>query len=174
MSTLGFNGLSGCLPGDLLDRARVVVVNRVPFPPLDELGLPELASFQHMSFTGITFRDTIFIKRGRHHEESVYFHELVHVVQWDRLGTDEFLLAYGLGLIMFGYDKNPFEQLAYSWQRGFETGSLPPNPLKVIQEQTDAIFRELSLAIRAVEAWRGGNDSPLAVRHGRTEGDGRA
>ena len=34
--------------------------------------------------------------------ESLCCHELVHVVQWDRLGVDRFLLAYGIGLVQSG------------------------------------------------------------------------
>jgi len=34
------------------------------------------------------------------------------VVQWSRLGTDNFLLAYGLGLFSFKYAQSPLEQMA--------------------------------------------------------------
>ena len=98
VSTLGFTRLSTCFPQELLERAKVVTVPRVPFPPVDRFGLPELAPVQQMSFAGITFKDTLFLQDGQT-SESLHFHELVHVVQWARLGVDNFLLAYGIGLV---------------------------------------------------------------------------
>ncbi len=51
---------------------------------------------------GITYKDTYFINH-LHQTESLHFHELVHVVQWDWLWVDDFLLAYGAGLMQFSY-----------------------------------------------------------------------
>src|SRR5438552_18924465 len=64
VSTLGFTRLSACFPPELLERAKVVSVERVPFPPVDKFGLPELAHMQQMSFDGITFKDTFFLQQG--------------------------------------------------------------------------------------------------------------
>ena len=80
-----------------------------------------------MRFDGITFKDTFLLRQGRTSEE-LYFHELVHVVQWAQLGVNDFLLAYGLGLLRFGYHRNPLEQMAYTLQRDFELSTLPPDP----------------------------------------------
>src|SRR5688572_25699674 len=92
VSTLGFGRLSTCFPREVLQHAKVVTLPRVPFPPVDRFGLPELAPIQRMSFAGITFKDTFFIEQGLA-SESLHFHEMVHIVQWARLGVDNFLLA---------------------------------------------------------------------------------
>jgi hypothetical protein len=148
VSTLGFTRLYTCFPRELLERAKVVTVERVPFPPVDQFGLPELAFMQQMSFAGITFRDTFFLRQGRTSEE-LHFHELVHVVQWARLGIDSFLLAYGLGLLRFGYDRSPLEQMAYTLQRDFKLGTLPRELVRVIEEGTDAIWNQAAPVVQA-------------------------
>jgi hypothetical protein len=95
--------LKKVLPADLLGRTDVVVVSgKVPFPPLSRMGLPEFLQMENMSLAGITYRNTFFIDH-RHQTESLFFHELVHVVQWERLCVDNFLLAYGVGLLQYGY-----------------------------------------------------------------------
>lgn len=142
VSTLGFMRLSTCFPNELLERAKVVTVRRVPFPPVDRFGLPELAPVQQMSFAGITFKDTFFLQQGQA-SESLHFHELVHVVQWARLGVDNFLLAYGIGLIRFGYERSPLEQMAYSLQRSFDSGRPPQELVSVIETRTDAIWTQV-------------------------------
>lgn len=141
VSTLGFTRLAACFPQELLDRAKVVSVDRVPFPPVDQFGLPEFAPLQQVSFDGVTFKDTFFLQRGRE-SEAIHFHELVHVVQWSRLGVDNFLLAYGLGLAALGYAESPLEQMAYTLQRRFETGTPPDDLVCVIEQATDAIWSQ--------------------------------
>ena len=96
-----------------------------------------------MSFTGITFKDTFFLEQGQA-SESLHFHELVHVVQWARLGVDNFLLAYGVGLIQSGYEQSPLEAMAYSLQRDFDNGRLPQELVRVIETRTDAIWIEIA------------------------------
>ncbi len=152
VSTLGFTRLSTCFLPELLERAKVVTVERVPFPPVDQFGLPELAAMQQRLFDGITFKDTFSLRQG-HTSESLHFHELVHVVQWARLGVDAFLLAYGLGLHQFGYEGSPLEQMAYTLQRGFDLGALPQDLLCVIEQGTDAIWNQ---AGPVVQGKRGG------------------
>ena len=99
---LAFSRVRQVFPRDLLERAKVVVLTgSVPFPPLSRMGLPEFVELENMPMAGITYRDTFFISRSDE-TESLYFHELVHVVQWERLGVDDFLLAYGVGFIQSG------------------------------------------------------------------------
>ena len=102
-----------------------------------------------MQLAGITFKDTFFLQQGQS-SESLHFHELVHVVQWARLGVDNFLLAYGLGLIQREHDHSPLEQMAYTLQRNFENGTLPQHLVQHIEEQTDAIWKE---AAPMVQGW---------------------
>jgi hypothetical protein len=143
VSTLGLTQLAACFPQELLERAKVVSVECVPFPPVDQFGLPELAPMQQMSFDGITFKDTFFLQQGRA-SEALHFHELVHVAQWSRLGVDNFLLAYGLGLFSFGYVQSPLEQMAYRLQRDFQLGTLPQGLVRVIEQATDAIWNQVA------------------------------
>ena len=143
VSTLGFTRLSASFPRELLERAKVVTVERTPFPPVDRLGLPELALMQQRQFDGITFKDTFFLRQGCT-SEALHFHELVHVVQWARLGVDSFLLAYGFGLVRFGYDNSPLEQMAYALQQNFERGAVPQEIVRVIEEGSDAIWTQVA------------------------------
>jgi hypothetical protein len=103
---------------------------------------------QQMPFDGITFKDTFFLKQGCD-SEAVHFHELVHVVQWARLGIDNFLLAYGFGLLSFGYAQSPLEKMAYSLQRDFELGTLPQGLSCVIEQATDAIWEQAAPIVQA-------------------------
>ena len=148
VGTLGFARLSTCFPNELLERAKVVTVPRVPFPPVDRFGLPELAPVQEMPFAGITFKDTLFLQDGQT-SESLHFHELVHVVQWARLGVDNFLLAYGIGLVQFGYERSPLEQMAYSLQRSFDSDSPLHELVSVIEARTDAIWTQIAPVLQA-------------------------
>ncbi|MBI4469544.1 MAG: hypothetical protein HY650_09520 [Acidobacteria bacterium] len=141
VSTLGFSRLLDCFPREVLDRAKVVSINRVPFPPVKKIGLPELAAMEERSLDGITFRDTFFLQEGLA-SEGVYFHELVHVVQWTRLGLENFLLAYGLGLVSFEYAQSPLERMAYELQKNFERDTLPRDLVRVIEEGTDDIWNQ--------------------------------
>jgi hypothetical protein len=123
----------------------------VPFPPVEQFGLPEFALMQQMEFDGITFKDTFFLQNGRS-SEGLHFHELVHVVQWSRLGVDNFLLAYGLGLLTSGYAESPLEQMAYQLQHRFETGTLPQGIIQLIEQGIDAIWRQAAPIVRGQDA----------------------
>jgi len=144
VATLPFPRLAKAFPHDLLERAKVVVTTgKVPFPPLAQMGLPELRQIEDMQMAGITYNDTFFVSH-LHQTESLHFHELVHVVQWERLGVNDFLLAYGAGLMQFGYIDSPLEKMAYSLQAAFDRGTLPPNIIEVIRQSTEAIWSALA------------------------------
>ena len=147
VGTLGFKRLSTCFPQKLLERAKVVTVSRVPFPPVERFGLPELAAMQQILFAGITFKDTFFVQQGQA-SESLHFHELVHVVQWARLGVDNFLFAYGVGLVQSGYEQSPLEQMALALQRDFENGKSPQGLVNIIETRTDAIWTQVAALLQ--------------------------
>ena len=131
-------------PRELLRNAKVVVVSgNVPFPPLGSLGVDEFAHMEKMSRSGITYKDTYFVNRS-HQSESLHFHELVHVVQWEQLGVDRFLLAYGAGLMQFGYADSPLEKMAYRLQADFDRGFLPGNLIEFIQQRSEAIWQSVA------------------------------
>jgi hypothetical protein len=146
INTLGLARLATCFPDDLLERVEVVSVDRTPFPPVSQLGLPEFASHEGRLFDGITFKSTFFVIRGRE-SEALYFHELVHVVQWARLGVDNFLLAYGLGLLQFGYENSPLEKMAYALEEQFKCGRVPKDLVRVIEDGTDSAWRQVAAVL---------------------------
>jgi hypothetical protein len=93
---------------------------------LAALGLPEFAEFENGSYEGITYLNTYFVQASVAASESLHFHELVHVVQWQHLGADRFLVAYALGHLMAGgYRANPLEVMAYDLQARFDQNAAP-------------------------------------------------
>ncbi|CAK8724445.1 MAG: hypothetical protein CDV28_10261 [Candidatus Electronema aureum] len=160
ISSLDFKRLPAFFHQELLEQTKVVTVERVPFPPLSRFGLPEFAAFEHSVLEqtwvgGVTFQDTIFLKVGQPSEsESLHFHELVHVVQWNQLDADNFLLAYAIGLVQFGYRESPLEQMAYSLQAQFEEGSLQPTLATAteIEKRTEAIWGQVAPILAAAAA----------------------
>jgi hypothetical protein len=123
VASLPFERLANYYEVATLAAARVIVVDKVPTPPLTSMGLPQFAAFEHMDANGITYRDTYFVDRELAEDESLHFHELVHVVQWRELGPRSFLMAYAAGLATSaGYASNPFEHIAYGLQEQFDLG----------------------------------------------------
>lgn len=141
IASLGFSRLASYYPPEVLASANVVSVDRTPFPPVALFGLRELASHAELQFGGITFKNTFFIARGAE-TEALCFHELVHVIQWARLGVDRFLLAYALGLVRDGYEGSPLEMMAYCLQHRFERGDELKELVQNINESTDTIWAE--------------------------------
>ena len=123
VSSFGFQRLPEYYPADLLDRTKVVLVPKVPVPPLSTLGLPEFSDFVNGDYAGITFKDTCFLKASEAESESLHFHEMVHIVQWAHLSVERFLLAYAAGLAAHGYRDSPLELMAYTLQELFERGT---------------------------------------------------
>jgi hypothetical protein len=119
VTSLAFGRLPQYFQFGTLNRAFVVEVDVIPKPPLTALGLHQFEAFEHMDADGITYGDTYFIRRERAADEALHFHELVHIVQWQILGPERFILAYAVGLAGGGYSTNPFEQIAYALQDRF-------------------------------------------------------
>jgi hypothetical protein len=136
--------LARIFPADVLNRARCVVVSgSPPFPPLSRMGLPEFAAFEAIPISGVTYRNHFFVRDGRQ-SASLYFHEMVHVVQWDRLGIDRFLLAYGVGLMQAGYRDSPLEAMAYELQGHFDDDRLPGDLVALIEKESDRIWAHVA------------------------------
>ncbi len=152
--SLSFPRLEKVFPLDLLKKAKAVVVfGEVPFPPLSRMGLPEFSRMESMNKEGITYKDTFFISHFHQTEtEGLYFHELVHVVQWERLGVDKFLLAYGVGMAVYrdSPKDSPLEKMAYSLQNAFDQGALPTNVIELIRRETDTIWSGVTSLISKV------------------------
>lgn len=98
VATLGFKRLGDYYPPSLLHTTKVVAVSKVPIPPLTQIGLSGFEEFEQLDAAGITYLDTYFVCAKRLRDESLHFHELVHVIQWLHLGSQNFILAYALGI----------------------------------------------------------------------------
>jgi hypothetical protein len=120
VGSFGFTRLPAYFAKDTLEHARVVIVDLVPKLPLSALGLANFSDVETLESDGTTYRNVYFLNRARVNDESLHFHELIHVIQWDLLGGDRFLLAYALAhLSSGGYRNNPFERIAYHLQALF-------------------------------------------------------
>lgn len=124
VAVCGFNRLGRYFSPQLLAQARVVSLDAPPTPPLSRLGLPQFASFEQMAPLGITYLNTFFVRSGEERNESLHFHELIHVVQWRLLGTENFSLTYAAGLLEAGYRDSPLEVMAYSAEDRFQAGEI--------------------------------------------------
>ena len=125
--------LEGFFHPETLASARVAEVYEIENPPfLSELrarGLPGIVDFRLMA--GIAFVDIIvtatrFSCSGASWI-SLLFHELVHVVQYRILKTEEMVRQYLMGWAdnNFDYYQIPIEVQAYCLQREFD-GKVPP------------------------------------------------
>jgi hypothetical protein len=124
---------------DVLENSFMVQELRPEKLPLTKMGLPEFADFEAMPINAITYKDTFFVTKGAL-TPSLAFHEMVHVVQWDELGPENFLLAYGIGLKTWGYFACPLEAMAYNLETLYNTNNLPVDTEAFIREQSKLIF----------------------------------
>jgi hypothetical protein len=104
-------------------------------PPLSAIGLNQFTAFENGNYDGITFLDTFFVKHHRAADESLHFHELIHVVQWRLLGPERFLAAYAAGLEVYGYRNSPLEVMAYDAQAAFDQNARPFDAEKLVAEK---------------------------------------
>ncbi len=125
VASYGFPRLGQFYRGEMLALAKVVALPRVPVPPLTNLGIPGFAEFERLDSLGITYLDTYFVQTDSSRHEWLHFHELVHVIQWQLLGPNRFLMAYAVGHLLFGYNKNPLEMMAYDLQGRFQKQAAP-------------------------------------------------
>ena len=98
MASFRFRRLPRYFSPELLNTASVVITHPLPVPPLTAMGLTEFAAFERQPMGGITYLDTYFLLPGGANDESLHFHELVHVIQWRVLGLENFLSLYAAGL----------------------------------------------------------------------------
>jgi hypothetical protein len=135
IASRGFSRLPLYFTEKTLASTKVVLVDPLPMPPLSSLGLMRFAEFERGNFDGITYIDTIFLKPTRSNNENIYFHELVHVIQWRLLGPDRFLLSYANGLECFGYRQSPLEAMAYDAETSFASSTTSFNVEKIVAEK---------------------------------------
>lgn len=130
-------------PQSVLDAARVVVLTdeRVSNPgfygELVKMGFPpdSLPDFTHMA--AVAFVDTIVSHVPI--ANRILFHELVHVVQYDKLGLAEFAAKYVKGFLTGGcYEGIPLERNAYELDTRFAAAPMRAFSVEdVVQEWID-------------------------------------
>lgn len=141
---LGFPRLGSYYSADLLASAKVIPVAKVPAPPLASMGLTGFDEFENLDAAGITYLSSFFVRHGYERDESLHFHELVHVVQWQHLGPERFIMAYALGhLLSGGYRTNPLEKQAYGLQARFDRHDPPFNVVTLVRPELDRIVPAL-------------------------------
>ncbi len=128
----------------ILSTAQVIIVNKIPQVPLSALGLNQFTEFENGNYAGVTYYNVYFLAVGHEHSESLHFHELIHVLQWERLGVDKFIKLYGLFLLQFNYRGNPLEEMAYKYQSLFERGSCPLDLCDRVRTETDQLYAAVS------------------------------
>jgi hypothetical protein len=115
---------------DLLKNVRLVTVPGIDNPPFLEQLRPALSQasvpvLDFSSMAAITFVDTILLveSAARDHRDSLLFHELIHVVQYDILGPDKFVELFITGWVNqgFNYAAIPLEMDAYELQYNYES-----------------------------------------------------
>jgi hypothetical protein len=84
----------------------------------------------------ITNLDTFFVRAEQTWDESLHFHELVHVVQRQILGPERFLGLYADGLERCA---NPLEVIAYDFQDWFDAGCKPLDVEAEVRRRLPAI-----------------------------------
>jgi hypothetical protein len=109
-------------PLEFLQQAYFVIVDTIPKPDFPELRKMGLGDFIDMDVDGITYKDTYFIKQHCADSLRLHFHELVHVAQWGKLGSINFIQRYISEINAYGYSKAPLEVMAYFLDAHFSKG----------------------------------------------------
>ncbi len=138
--SVGFKRLPCYFSHTLLASTKFIAVEQVPVPPLSAIGLPQFSEFERGDYDGITYLDTFFVRRNRASDEKLYFHELIHIVQWKIFGPEKFIALYADGLERFGYRDSPLEVMAYKTEEAFVLHK-PFDAENYVQEQCIKIHR---------------------------------
>ena len=101
------------------DRVRLLQLDRVPFPTDPMLRAAATAiQFLTPATCGLTLRYGIFVRSDCWRERALIAHELVHVMQYERLGGIlPFLRQYLSQCLTVGYPAAPLEQEAVNISR---------------------------------------------------------
>ncbi len=126
VASAGFPRLPLYFSQERLLSTKFVTVERLPLPPLSAMGLAQFAGLERGEWggDGITYLDTFFVRTECVHDESIFFHEMIYVIQWELLGPELFLKMYAVGLEKYGYKDSPLEDMAYRAQAAFSRGQV--------------------------------------------------
>ena len=118
------NAMRSFFPQPALDAVRLVVLagQRVSNPPfygsLVQMGFSPAALPDFFHMAAITFVDTVVAHEA--FTDRLLFHELVHVVQYEKLGLEGFANKYVRGFLSGGsYEAIPLEMNAYELDARF-------------------------------------------------------
>lgn len=133
ISELGFTKLAKFFPPAVLDRMKYVVVETLPIPFANQAGHKALEALHDVinptKAAAIVLKDTIYLKEPYLKNESFFCHELIHTLQWEQLGTNEFLKSYTNDFSRFlqqeekpykAYRKVRMEEMAFGLQDFFD------------------------------------------------------
>jgi hypothetical protein len=141
LSSFHFPRLPEYFSVDIIANTKVVIMDKMPQIPFENVGFIKLSHLERVGTAAAALRqDTIFVEKKYESAEALFFHELVHILQWRVFGNDDFLLAYGMGLMLHqdSYTKIFFESMAYKYQSIFQSSNIPFN---VEKELTPEILR---------------------------------
>jgi hypothetical protein len=136
-------GLATFFDARTLDSARFALVDRIRNPPFFSQ-LPAVP-LDFSVMIGITFVDTVLLSQaaaglGPQGRTALLFHELVHVVQYEILGLDEFAKQYVRGWAENGEDyfAIPLEKMAYDLGARYEKAPTAPFSVRAeVERQLD-------------------------------------
>jgi hypothetical protein len=153
VASFGYVRLARCYPPHRLASAKVVVLEQVPALPIERWGFAHLRDLGPTHAAGITFGQTFFVRQDAI-SEHLFFHEMVHVLQWQTLGFGRFGLLYGVGLLEAGYRQSPLEAMAYDLTARFDAGESPDAETRIRAQTLDYArrFRHRGMAQRL--AWQ--------------------
>lgn len=123
---------------DFLSKSYFVEVKEIPIPYFMGDYDPNFRDFLDLDSHGITYKNTYFIKDKFLNNYALHMHELVHVAQWDFLGSIGFISSYLHGLKEQGYLDSPLEIMAYAIQDEFEAGVLKGDVLTRVEQELKA------------------------------------
>src|SRR5258708_32537645 len=113
VASCGFPRLPLYFTAETLASAKVVIMDRLPVPPLSSWGLTQFASFERGDPDGITYLDTCFLKPHQSKNEAIHFHELIHVIQWRVLFAEHILRSAPPGLQLLSDIDESFVVMQY-------------------------------------------------------------
>ena len=138
--------LRGFFEKGVLDRARIVSLEEISNPPFyslfEELGIPIPLDLTQAA--GFCLIDYVLIRKGLWSHPlsalSTVFHEMVHMIQWDVLGSRRLIELYTDALMRDGYYQVVFERQAYQLTDRFVRGGSPFSVRAVVEDELKGVM----------------------------------
>ena len=158
VDTTAFPNLTGHFSESTIKNVRVVIKKEVPRLPLrDILGdaldrINGLRDYESISFSGVAYRNFIFIKESNRDCEKSYFHEICHTYQCNRLTPAGFTIYYAVGLLDIGkYKSSPIEKIVYELADDFCSGQSQFNAESKLDEACNMMKEEYTDILNGME-----------------------